>query len=53
MKILFVIDTFHRGRHVLLEIPFSNLRKETGHSTSNWYPSKFELSKYFIFSSLL
>jgi len=23
MKILFVIDTYHRGRHVLIELPHS------------------------------
>jgi hypothetical protein len=32
MKILFVIDTYHRGRHVLIELPFSGsggLKKHT------------------------
>lgn len=28
MKILFVIDTYHRGRHVLLDIPFTNCLKK-------------------------
>ena len=29
MKVLFIIDTFHRGRHFLIELPFnSNVKRK-------------------------
>lgn len=40
MKVLLVIDTFHRGRHVLLELPFhALLSKNKNAKNSNSTPT--------------